>query len=376
MRARRVWYTMSVLTLSPAVTLAQSNLEVRTSVLFESYSFDPGLAFTKISEFTVPVGITYGLGRFGNIALSTGFASVNLSSADQTRLADQTVSGVVDTEVRLSVNVVPGRLVALVTGTVPTGVDQVQFEELSVLGAISSDVIGFSTSNFGAGGNVGGGFAGAVPVGDLAVGFGGTVRLPMEYRPVIGQPGRLRPGTEFRLRTGVEGPVARRTYIRVAGIFARRSKDEIDGATQNGVGNRIIGYVSVNQGIGSSSLTLYGFDVFRADPQLEATAAGAAILPRGNLIAFGGRFSVPISRTADVVPRLEYRISDQAVSATVTSLRRFGSSFRFGVDFRTRATQHLAVVVQGSGLMGSVKPAGTTIDFNGFRAAVHVEVIP
>ncbi len=159
---------------APTAVAAQGNLDVRVSTLFESYSFDAGLPFKKISEFTVPVSITYQLGRFGNVTLSSGYATVSLTSSDPTQLADQTLSGVLDTEARLSVNVVPGRLVALFTGSVPTGVKTVAFEELSILGAIASDVIGFSTSNFGTGGSVGGGFAGAVPLGRMAIGFGAT----------------------------------------------------------------------------------------------------------------------------------------------------------------------------------------------------------
>ncbi len=203
---------------TPTAVAAQGDLDVRVSTLFESYSFDAGLPFKKITEFTVPVSITYQLGRFGNIALSSGYATVSLTSSDPTQLADQTVSGVLDTEARLSVNVVPGRLVALFTGSVPTGVKTVAFQELSILGAISSDVIGFSTSNFGTGGSVGGGFAGAVPLGRMAVGFGATYKRSLEYQPVLGRPDDLRPGAEVRLRTGIEGPIARRTYIRLAGI--------------------------------------------------------------------------------------------------------------------------------------------------------------
>ena len=89
----------------PTGVAAQGNLDVRVSTLFESYSFDVGLPFSKVTEFTVPLLITYQLGRSGNIALSSGYATVNLTSSNPTQLADQTVSGVLDTEVRLSVNV-------------------------------------------------------------------------------------------------------------------------------------------------------------------------------------------------------------------------------------------------------------------------------
>ena len=358
----------------PTGVAAQGNLDVRVSTLFESYSFDVGLPFSKVTEFTVPLLITYQLGRSGNIALSSGYATVNLTSSNPTQLADQTVSGVLDTEVRLSVNVVPGRLVALFTGSVPTGVKTVAFEELSILGAISSDVIGFSTSNFGTGGSVGGGFAGAVPLGRMAVGFGATYKRSLEYQPVLGQPNDLRPGAEVRLRTGIEGPIARRTYIRLAGIYARRDKDRIDGVTQNGVGHRFVGYAAVNHGLGSSQITLYAFDIYRGDPRIEQTATGAAFLPRGNLLAVGGEVNIPVGVTSSLIPRFEFRHSRAAPDEVNTSLEKLGQSLRVGADFRARAMQNVAVVVHVDGLTGSVRQSGADIGITGFRVALHVEL--
>ncbi len=359
---------------APTAVAAQGNLDVRVSTLFESYSFDTGLPFRKVTEFTVPVSITYQLGRFGNIALSSGYATVDLTSSDPTQLADQTVSGVLDTEARLSVNVVPGRLVALFTGSLPTGVKTVAFEELSILGVITSDLIGFSTSNFGTGGSVGGGFAGAVPVGRMAVGFGATYDHPLEYQPILGQPNDLLPGAELRLRAGIEGPIGRRTYIRLTGILARRQKDRVDGVTQNGVGNRFVGYVAVNHGLGSSQITLYAFDVFRGDPRIEQTAAGAAFLPRGNLIGVGGEVTIPVGVTSSLVPRFEFRHSSVAPDEMNTTLQKLGQSLRVGADFRARAMQNVAVVAHVDGLTGSARQIDNDVGFTGFRVALHIEL--
>ena len=99
-----------VLLAAPTAVAAQGDLNVRVSTLFESYSFGTGLPFSKVTEFTVPLSITYQLGRFGNVALSSGYATVSLTSSDPTQLADQTVSGVLDTEARLSVKGLNGRL--------------------------------------------------------------------------------------------------------------------------------------------------------------------------------------------------------------------------------------------------------------------------
>ncbi len=355
---------------------AQQRIDARTAVFFESYSFNTGLAFDRITEITVPIGVNVYFGRFGTLAISTGYVTIELNSA-LSQLADQRISGILDTEARYSYTVIPGRLVLLATGTVPTGIKTVQRKELSILGAISSDIIGFAASTIGSGGSVGGGFAGAFPVGDWALGIGGTVREPLSYQAVVGETAALKPGTEFRFRTGLEGSLARRTYLRVAGIVAHRVKDAVGGQTQNGVGTRFIGYVSVNHGIGNSSLTVYGFDVYRANAQLEATAVGAAVLPRGNLFVAGARFAMPLGRgrATSVIPKAEFRLSSAAPDQS-GELRKSGQSLRVGADLRHRLSRQLELIFQGDGATGFVVQEGGHIGFNGFRAALHLEVTP
>ena len=360
---------------------AQLPVEVTAAGFYESYSFDTGtgsLAFSRISELTVPVGVKVDLGRIGDVALSSGWANVKLTSANTAVLPNQTLSGILDTEARLSINVIPGRLMLITNGSVPTGVKTVEREELSILGALSSDIIGFANSQMGSGGFVGSGFAGAVPVGRFALGLGGTYRRPLSYVPINGETDELKPGAEFRFRAGIEGPVGSRGYLRFAGTFAMRSKDEVGGAVRNGVGNRIVSYLSLNQGIASSTLIVYGFNVFRSDPQIGSTATGAAILPRGNLTAAGFRWSFPLSRDMTIGPRAEFRYSLLANESN-NSLEVAGRSLRFGVDLRRRVNRNFAIVLQGGGITGFVVDADTArnhVGFNGYRFALHSEITP
>lgn len=368
--------------LGTTAATAQSIESIRSSVLFETYTFDPDLSVRRMSQLTVPFGVAFGLGRFGNLAVSSGYTVVELKSRIP-ELADQRVSGVLDTDARLSVNLVPGRVILVATGAVPTGIDRLAIDELSVLGALSSDLVGFTAPSLGAGGSLGGGLIGAFPLGQFALGLGATYSVPFEYRPVRQEP-LLRAGQEFRLRAGLEGRVARRTYVRVAGVYARRQKDEVGQETQNGVGNRVIGYVAVNQGFGGFAVTAYAFDVLRADPQIETTAAGAAFLPRGNLLAVGARGSVPLTTAIELTPRFEFRQSKQAPDTTTSGsllwfndddLRLLGESMRFGLDVRARVSRHFAVVASGSGLRGFLWRAGKT-RFDGYRGGLHLELIP
>lgn len=363
--------------LLPAQAAAQIALtRARTAVLAESYEFDAGLAVREIREITVPLGLDLRLGRFADLTIASGWADVQFTSADTAQLADQSVNGVLDTELRLGINAIPGKLILLATGVIPTGIKTVEPSELAILGAIASDVIGFAAPTIGSGGSLGGGFAGALPIGRFAVGLGATYRYPLSYQPVLGDPRELRPGAEFRLRAGVEGPLARTTYVRLAGVYARRGKEELADSTRNGVGDRIIGYLAVNQQWGPVAATVYGFDVYRGSPQIEPTAAGAAVLPKGNLLALGGRLAIALTQQTRVTPRVEYRVSAAAPDTSVTGLERLGDSFRFGIDVRQQITRGVAAILQGGAVTGSVVQSGTEVGLNGLRGALHLEITP
>jgi len=349
---------------------------VRAAVIYENYSFDAGLIFDRVTEMTVPIGFDIRLGRFGTLAASTGYARITLRSTDVAQLPHQDLSGVLDSELRLSMNLVPGRLVAIAMGVLPTGIRSVDQEQLSILGVISSDIIGFAAPSLGSGGSVGGGLAGAIPLGRFALGFGATYRMPLAYQPVIGRSDNLKPGAEIRLRAGVEGALSRQTFTRLAVVYAMRGKDQVAATNQNGVGNRVIGYLAVNQQLGKMAATLYGFDVFRGEPTLEASAAGAAILPRGNLIAGGFQLAIPLGRNTEFTPRAEMRFSAAAPDTSAAPMERLGRSSRFGFDLRQRMSRSLALVLQAGRVSGNVRQADTDVGLSGWRGAFHLELNP
>jgi hypothetical protein len=136
----------------------------------------------------------------------------------------------------------------------------------------------------------------------------------------------------------------------------------------------VITYLSLNHGLGRASVTAYGFDVLRGSPQIEQTALGAAVLPKGNLIAGGLRIDITAAPRTVLSPRFEYRLSSAA--DTAGTLRRLGSSARFGVDVRQSLSRSLAAVLQAGGAAGSVARADGYVSFNGLRAAIQFELTP
>lgn len=375
---RAVVLALGVAALAAQSLAAQQQSSLRTSVIYESYSVGEGLIFKDVSELTVPVVLQFGLSRTLGLTISSGYASLSLTSADTTQLGHQQASGALDTEFRLTASVAGGRLVAIATGALPTGMKTLEREQLSLVGVASSDIIGFTAGSLGSGGNVGGGFAGAMPLGRWALGYGATYRQQLQYQPIVGLPeSTVTPGSELRLRGGLEGPLARRTYVRFAGVYAARAKDKIAGQTRHGIGNRLVGYLALSQGLGArGSLVVYAFDVFRGDPQVEPTITGAALFPRGNLLGTGVRLTVPLGATMSATPRVEYRVSAAATDTADTVLRRAGSSVRFGADLRMDLGRRATLVFVGSGVSGAIVQAGEEVSLSGFRGGVHLEYRP
>lgn len=375
---RRLIAVPGALALAAALLFAapvrgQVRTEVRTAGVFERYTFDDGLTFGEVSEFTIPVTATFRFGRRADLTLSSGYARLGVTSD----AGEETVlSGVLDTEARLGISLVQDRLVLLLTGAAPTGINAFTATELPALQALATDVIGFSAASLGSGGGVGGGLVAAVPVGRMGLGLAATYRMPLTYQPIVGIEDELRPGSELRLRGGLEGAVGARTYLRLTGIFLRRSKDELNGEVMNGIGNRYAGYLAIDQGIGRSTLTLYGFDLFRADPQIEQTVVGAALFPRGNVIGAGVQLAVPVTQRVQFKPRMEYRGSWQEPEIDGSSFERVGSSLRFGADLRYAPTGTFALALQADGLTGNVAGPLDDVGLKGFRVGVHLEIRP
>jgi len=103
--------------IAPCRAVAQTGTTARTGAFFESYSIGSGLGFRRISEFTIPISVTQ---RFGDrLAIDVGTAFTRASADVGGNTIDH--SGLVDTDLRATIGVIPGRLVFNLVGTIPTG---------------------------------------------------------------------------------------------------------------------------------------------------------------------------------------------------------------------------------------------------------------
>ena len=320
----------------------------------------------------MPFTATLGVGRLADLTVSGGFARVELTPAEG---GDPIApaAGLTDTEARLSVHLVPDRLLLIATGAAATGQESVKAEQASVLTVLVRDVLGFSTRSLGTGGHFGAGLAGAVGAGRMAIGVAGTYTRFGAYEPILGTSRRFEPADELRVRAGVEGPVGSGGYLRIAGIFAHRGEDRINGDAVVRSSSRLATYLSVDGRVGGAKVLAYAYDLYRGGARLE----GAALLPKANVVASGLELTLPLARTTQVAPRVEFRRTDQAPPAG-GGLERLGTSFRFGADLRQRLGGKASLVLEANGLVGNVVSEGVAqpgdVGVTGYRVGAHLEI--
>ena len=334
---------------APAAAVAQAgSTSARTGVFFESYSFGAGLAFRRISELTIPVSVTQRLSNRFVLDVGTAYASVSVREANGNTLDH---AGLVDTDLRATVGVIPGRLVFTLVGTVPTGATAVPDTTIPLFGATATDLLGFTTPSFGSGGGMSAGFASAFKMGsDWAIGTGASYRYGASYTPEIGG-GTLMPGAEVRLRAGLEGPFGGGKYFRGAFIYTTTGANDIGGGRRSGIGDRALAYAALSVPLGRANLALYGWDMRRLRAR-NFDVPGTIVVPRGNVLALGARLERPVSPKLTFVPLVEFR---HELTGPTDKMQLLGYLVRTGTDLRYRLSERATAVVQAQLALGSLR---------------------
>ena len=345
---------------------AQVATSARTGVFFESYSFGSGLAFDRISELTIPVSVTQ---RFGNrlvVDVGTAYASASVREASGKTIDH---SGFIDTDVRATVGVMPGRLIFTLVATLPTGATAVPDTTIPLYGATATDLLGFTTAGFGSGGGVSTGFASAFKLGrDWAVGTGASYRYGASYTPVAGGT-EMSPGGEVRARLGIEGPFGGGKYFRGALVYTTSGANELGGGRQSVIGDRALAYAALSMPLGRSSLQLYGWEMRRLRARSFDVPSAVAV-PRGNVLALGARLSRPMSPKVTLSPLLEFR---HELTSPTDKMVLLGYLVRTGTDVRYRLSERATAVVQAQLAFGSIQDEGQSVSLFGPRLGALIE---
>ncbi|HEV8305238.1 MAG TPA: hypothetical protein VGQ25_09775 [Gemmatimonadales bacterium] len=356
----------------PAAAGGQAAATVaRTGVYFESYSFGSGLAFDRVSELTIPVMVVQRFGSRLTVDLGTAFASASVREPGGNTIDH---SGFIDTDVRATATIIPGRLVFTVVGTLPTGAAEVPDTTIPLFGATATDLLGFTTPAFGSGGGLSAGFASAFKVGqNWAVGTGASYRYGASYTPVAGG-GELAPGGEVRARFGVEGPFGGGKYFRGALVYTTTGANDLGGGGRSLIGDRALVYGAMSMPLGRSSLSFFAWNLRRLNPRNADTAA--VVTPRGNVLALGARLNRPLSPTLTLAPMVEFRHELTGAGGGGgggATMELLGYLLRTGADLRVRLSESATLVVQTQLAFGQLQDEGTRVSLFGPRLGTLIE---
>lgn len=296
------------------------------------YSFD-GDQVPSTAQWRVPVIAVVPLGRRVSLDLTTNYASSQLDLGDST----QTLNGFTDTQVRVLYTVTRDRLVTSLSLNLPTGPQDLTTGEFQVAGAVGSNYLSFPVSPAGTGFNATAGLAWVRPLGAWNLGVSGSYRYQGTYTALADPTGSVEydPGSEYRIRGGLDRLIGRRTRMTLGLTFSTFSSDQFSQSGQVTPGTykpgpRVIGEFAVVRSLGRTTLAFLAWDYYRtAGDTNEVNDPGT----QENVLNAEVRWSVPLARRVQLEPLIGYRQYDlkaftggRMYSGAVTA--RFGLSDR------------------------------------------------
>jgi hypothetical protein len=366
MRAGTLLAGIAALTAAPALRAQASDaLYARISALtgwdMRSYDFDSAIPGT--SQWRIPVIGVAPVGRRVSVDVTANYASSRVEAPDGTR----TLEGFTDTQLRVLYTASRDRLVTSLSVNLPTGKQDLSEDEFLVSGAMSSNYLTFPVGPAGTGFNATAGLAWVRPLGAWNLGLSGSYRYQGTYTPLADSAGSTEydPGSEFRVRGGLDRLFGQRTRMTLGLTFSTFSTDQFGGT---GVtpgtykpGARLIGEFAVSRAVGRTTLSFVAWDYYRsAGDTNEVTDTRT----QENVLNAEVRWGIPVSRRLQVEPLVGYRQYD---------LKAFqgGRMYSGAVTARFGLSDHLSASVAGrfdTGWVASEEVAQTDLTGLGLTA--------
>lgn len=260
--------------------------EVASGARVQAYALGEGEGFLvrSLTLVTLPVHARVPLGSSLALSVNGGFASAraSLRNGESTRM-----SGPVDTRVAMELS--RGAWVVTGVAALPTGSVVSSLDEAALVGLMSTDVLPFAVTQWGAGGgfaaDVGYGFqsadlsfrlsaGGSLTTGSTLLGAGGST---------------LDPGRQVRARLGIDAPTGEAGIASILVGFQRFTADAYQGQSIFTAGSRweVVGTYAFPMGVSEGGLVYGGvYHLGRAASDLGANTLAAL----GNaVVGVGGR---------------------------------------------------------------------------------------
>lgn len=236
---------------------ASAQYSVGTGVDYLGYSFDAGLGADAAQLLMIPVAVRMQL----TDALTFDIFSAWAEGLVQRGNEQFRLSGPVDTSVKLSYQATPWAFIT-VGANVPTGNSAHTGEEAVVASVLSTDLLGFRETTWGTGFALTSAVATAVSTGGFGLGIAGAYSMRSEFEPSSTEAVMYKPGSEARVRVGLDRNFGNST-LTAGASFINYSSDQADGINLFQAGNRIRFDASFAFRAGSGVWTIYGADLIR-----------------------------------------------------------------------------------------------------------------
>jgi hypothetical protein len=209
--------------LAPALQ-AQDQHAMAVEGHFQGFSFEDGASLQTVNVLLLPVGYRLPFNDRVVLDLYGAWGRGQVESSDRT----YQLEGLVDTQAKLRLQATPWALLT-VSASLPTGNAKHDAEEAVVAGVLSSDLFGFRESVWGNGFGLTTGVATATRLGTLGVGFGASYRIAGEFEPDAEDNVGYQPGSEMRVRLGVDHQVGQTGKVTVGYTFQNFAEDQSNG---------------------------------------------------------------------------------------------------------------------------------------------------
>jgi hypothetical protein len=294
-------------TLTASGTLAAQVSDPRASagVSLESYSFGSPdkVDVEKISLLTVPYAVRARLGDRWDVSVDGAYASATL----RRRGGSQTsISGLTDTELRLTYSLKNDRVRLAAVALAPTGKSQLTAQEMDVTGVVAADLLPFAISNWGAGGGVGVNAAVAIPMNDeTSFGMSAGYVVAREYEPLQATSFAYRPGNQLLVRAAADRAMGSSAKASVQLTYLHYSQDRSQGANLYQAGDRLQGVGSLAFAAGATGTGIVYAGYLRR--QQGRYTDVVLVTPSQDLMYAGIGFRHPVSGVV-LVPSLDVRV--------------------------------------------------------------------
>lgn len=303
---------------------------VGAGVRLETYSFSDAesVKLEQVQLLTFPVSARVLIGSSLEFGVSGAFAR---GTAQRVGGEESELSGLIDTEVRLTARLAGDRFRLGAVALLPTGTSKLDASELDVAGLVAADVLPFAISNWGTGGGIGVNAAAALPLAPgTTVGFSAGYVLTQEYEPVAAPVFNYRPGNQLHLRAALDQLIGRASKATLALTYQQFSEDQSDGSNIYQAGNRIqaVGTLAFPAGLRGSGIVYAGF-LRRLEG--DYTNPLLAITPTQDLLYTGGSLRQPLGGIV-LVPSVELRVvgNDDGIDQGYTLTAGTGAELALG----------------------------------------------